>query len=253
MWRWPVLANKKAASAVQKWKVYGMHSKLIALAARSGAKPDENPTLYTAIEKAKKDSVPRDVIEKAIRRGAGLDKDVADIEDITYEWYAAGGVAVIVRTLTDNRNRTASSIRSYFTRNGGNLWEAGSLSNHIFQYRGVIIVNASDITEDMIIESGADDYKTIDDETRLIVLRENFSSVLDFLKSKSILIVSSSFEYLPTLENEIIDFDQGVKVIKLLNDLDEDDDVEKVWTNGVFDDILREKIEVFIASHIFRS
>jgi len=98
-----------------------MHSKLIALAARGGPNPNENPSLYTAIEKAKKDSVPRDVIDKAIRRGSGLDKDAADIEDITYEGYAAGGVAVIVRTLTDNRNRTASSIRSYFSRNGGNL------------------------------------------------------------------------------------------------------------------------------------
>jgi transcriptional/translational regulatory protein YebC/TACO1 len=144
-------------------------------------------------------------------------------------------------------------MRSYFTRNGGNLGETGSLSSHIFQYRGVIVVNSGDITEDIIIESGADDYKTVENETQLIILRENFASVIDFLKSKSIIIISSCFEYLPTLENEITDFDQGVKVIKLLTDLDEDDDVEKVWTNGVFDDILREKIETFIASHSFRS
>ncbi len=251
MWRWPVLANKKAASAVQKWKVYGMHSKLIALAARGGPNPNENPSLYTAIEKAKKDSVPRDVIDKAIRRGSGLDKDAADIEDITYEGYGAGGVAVIVRTLTDNRNRTASSIRSYFSRNGGNLGETGSLSSHMFKYRGVIVV--SDITEETIIESGADDYITEGTETQLIVLKENFASVLDFLKTKNIAVTSSGFEYLPTLEAEVTDFDQWVKVMKLLNDLDDDDDVEKVWTNGVFDDILREKIETFIASHTFRS
>jgi YebC/PmpR family DNA-binding regulatory protein len=119
-----------------------MHSKLIALAARGGPNPNENPSLYTAIEKAKKDSVPKDVIDKAIRRGSGLDKDAADIEDITYEGYAAGGVAVIVRTLTDNRNRTASSMRSYFSRNGGNLGETGSISSHMFKYRGVITVNS---------------------------------------------------------------------------------------------------------------
>lgn len=100
-----------------------MHSKLISLAARGGANPLENPSLYTAIEKAKKDSVPRDVIDKAIRRGAGLDKDAATIEEIFYEGYGAGGVAVIVRALTDNRNRTASNIRSYFSKNGGNLGE----------------------------------------------------------------------------------------------------------------------------------
>lgn len=183
-----------------------MHSKLIALAARSGPNPNENPSLYTAIDKAKKDSVPKDVIDKAIRRGSGLDKDAADIEDITYEGYAAGGVAVIVRVLTDNRNRSASSIRSYFSRNGGNLGEAGSLSNHIFTYRGVIITPSID--EDIIIESGADDYTTEKGETTLIVLKENFSSVLDFLKTKAITVISSGFEYLPTLENEMTDFDQ---------------------------------------------
>jgi len=130
------MANKKAATALQKGKVYGMHSKLISLAARGGANPLENPSLYTAIEKAKKDSVPKEVIEKAIRRGAGLDKDAAAIEDITYEGTGAGGIAIIVRALTDNRNRTASSFRSYFNKNGGNLGETGSLSNHMFKYRG---------------------------------------------------------------------------------------------------------------------
>jgi YebC/PmpR family DNA-binding regulatory protein len=230
-----------------------MHSKLIALAARSGPNPSENPSLYTAIEKAKKESVPKDVIDKAIRRGSGLDRDAADIEDITYEGYAAGGVAVIVRTLTDNRNRTASSMRSYFSRNGGNLGETGSLSSHMFKYRGIITVNTSDITEDTIIESGADDYTTLETETQLIVLKENFAAVLEFLKTKNIVVNTSGFEYLSALESEITDFDQGVKVMKLLSDLDDDDDVEKVWTNGVFDDILREKIETFIASHTFRS
>jgi YebC/PmpR family DNA-binding regulatory protein len=129
------MANKKAASALQKGKIYGMHSKLISLAAKGGPNPLENPTLFTAIEKAKKDSVPKDVIDKAIRRGAGLDKDAAAIEDIIYEGTGAGGIAIIVRALTDNRNRTASSFRSYFSKNGGNLGETGSLSNHMFKYR----------------------------------------------------------------------------------------------------------------------
>ncbi len=147
------MANKKAATALQKGKVYGMHSKLIALAARSGANLLENPSLYTAIEKAKKDSVPKDVIDKAIRRGAGLDKDAAAIEDITYEGMAAGGIAVIIRSLTDNRNRTASSIRSIFSKNGGNLGETGSLSNHMFKFRGVCVIPSGKITEEQIIES----------------------------------------------------------------------------------------------------
>jgi transcriptional/translational regulatory protein YebC/TACO1 len=113
---------------------------------------------------------------------------------------------VIVRVLTDNRNRSASSIRSYFSRNGGNLGESGSLSSHVFNYRGVIFTPSID--EDTIIESGADDYTTENGETKLIVLKENFTVVLEFLKTKNISILSSSFEYLPTLENEITHFDQ---------------------------------------------
>ncbi len=247
------MANKKAASALQKGKIYGMHSKLIAVAAKGGANPLENPTLFTAIEKAKKESVPKDVIEKAIRRGAGLDKDAAAIEDIVYEGMAAGGVGVIVRALTDNRNRTASSFRSYFNKNGGNLGETGSLSNHMFKYRGVFIIPTSAINEEQIIESGCDDYAVEGDETRLICMREQFAGVLNFLKSANIEAASSGFEYIPNMEIEITDFEQGVKVMKLLQDLDEDDDVEKVWTNGVFDDILREKIESFLDSQSFRS
>lgn len=247
------MANKKAASALQKGKVYGMHSKLISISAKGGANPLENPTLFTAIEKAKKDSVPKDVIDKAIRRGAGLDKDAAAIEDIIYEGMAAGGVGIIVRALTDNRNRTASNIRSYFSKNGGTLGETGSLSNHMFKYRGVFVVPTASITEDQIIESGCDDYVVDGDETRLICLREQFSDVQKFLSGANIITTSSGFEYLPNMEIEITDHDQGIKVMKLMQDLDEDDDVEKVWTNGVFDDILREKIEAFIDSQSFRT
>jgi YebC/PmpR family DNA-binding regulatory protein len=246
------MANKKAASSLQKGKVYGMHSKLISLAAKSGANPLENPSLFTAIEKAKKDSVPKDVIDKAIRRGAGLDKDAAAIEDIIYEGMGAGGIAIIVRALSDNRNRTASSFRSYFNKNGGNLGETGSVSNHMFRYRGVFVVATSAITEDQIIESGCDDYVVDGDETSLICLREQFSDVANFLKNAGI-EASGGFEYLPNMEVEITDFDQGVKVMKLLQDLDADDDVEKVWTNGVFDDILREKVESFLDSNGFRT
>lgn len=246
------MANKKAANSLQKGKIYGMHSKLISLAAKGGANPDENPSLFTAIEKAKKDSVPKDVIDKAIRRGTGLDKDAAAIEDIIYEGMGAGGIAVIVRALSDNRNRTASSFRSYFNKNGGNLGETGSVSNHMFLYRGVFIVESSSITEEQIIESGCDDYVVEDTETRLICLREQFSDVANYLKNATI-EASSGFEYLPNMEVEITDFEQGVKVMKLLQDLDADDDVEKVWTNGVFDDILREKVESFLDSNGFRS
>lgn len=247
------MANKKAASALQKGKVYGMHSKLISLASRGGANPLENPTLFTAIEKAKKDSVPKDFIEKAIRRGAWLDKDASAIEEIIYEWMAPGWIGIIIRALTDNRNRTASNIRSYFTKNGGNLWETGSLSNHMFIYRGVYTLDPKHITEDQIIESWCDDYSIWEKEVRVICQREQFSSVGQSFTQNTIDIITSGFEYIPNMEIEITDFEQGVRVMKLLSDLDNDDDVEKVWTNGIFDDILRSKVENFLDSQSFRS
>lgn len=126
--------------------------------------------------------MPKDVIDKAIRRGAGLDKDAAAIEDIIYEGMAAGGVGVVVRALTDNRNRSASSFRSYFNKNGGNLGETGSLSNHMFTYRGVFMIPTNAITEDQIIESGCDDYIVDGDEARIICMREQFSEVTNFLR-----------------------------------------------------------------------
>jgi len=126
--------------------------------------------------------VPKDVIDKAIRRGAGLDKDAAAIEDIIYEGMATSGVGVVVRALTDNRNRSASSFRSYFNKNGGNLGETGSLSNHMFTYRGVFMIPTNAITEDQIIESGCDDYIVDGDEARIICMREQFSEVTNFLR-----------------------------------------------------------------------
>lgn len=123
----------------------------------------------------------------------------------------------------------------------------------MFKYRGVFVIPTTKITEEQIIESGCDDYAVEGDETRLFTLREQFSDVASFLKSANIEVSSSGFEYLPNMEVEITDYEQGVKVMKLLTDLDEDDDVEKVWTNGVFDDILREKIESFLDSQSFRS
>ncbi|MCB9807275.1 YebC/PmpR family DNA-binding transcriptional regulator [Candidatus Peribacteria bacterium] len=123
----------------------------------------------------------------------------------------------------------------------------------MFKYRGVFVIATDKITEEQIIESGCDDYMIDGDNTRLICLREQFSDVTNFLKNAHIEVSSSGFDYLPNMEIEITDFEQGVKVMKLLQDLDADDDVEKVWTNGVFDDILREKIESFLDSHGFRS
>ncbi|MDP5039087.1 MAG: YebC/PmpR family DNA-binding transcriptional regulator, partial [Candidatus Gracilibacteria bacterium] len=125
MGRGPVVQGKKAASNAVKQKVFSLHSKLIALAAQKGGDPDLNPALYDAIEKARKDNVPNDNIERSIKKGTGEDKDSSQISEIVYEGYGVGGVAVIVKVLTDNKNRTASNIRHIFSKYGGNMGESG--------------------------------------------------------------------------------------------------------------------------------
>jgi len=162
MWRWPTVAWQKEASAKAKSKTYAIHSKLIAIAAEKWADPGQNNSLADAIHTAKKDGVTADVIDRAIKRGAGLDKDNIKVEEIFYEWYAPGGVALIIRALTDNRNRTAPSIRHIFSAFGGNMGETGSVSNFLFDYKGQITVarpTDMDAFEMAILDTEAEDYK----------------------------------------------------------------------------------------------
>jgi transcriptional/translational regulatory protein YebC/TACO1 len=130
-----VVAGKKEANAKVKAKVNTLHAKLISIAAEKGADPSLNSTLADAIHSAKKDGVTADVIERAIKRGAGLDKDALKVEEVFYEGYGPGGVALIVRSLTDNRNRTAPNMRHIFSAFGGNLGETGTVSNFAFDFR----------------------------------------------------------------------------------------------------------------------
>lgn len=254
MWRGPVVAGRKAVQDKARGKVFALHAKLIAIAARWGGNPDDNPSLRDAIEKARKDSVPKDTIDRAIKRGTGEDKEGSEIHEILYEWYGPGGVAIIAKSLTDNKNRTAANMRSIFSKNSGNLGETGSLSAHVFTLTWVIKTSTSwEDAEMMIMESGANDYEA--DENGFIVYtsREQLSEVAKKLKEANLAIASSSLEFLPNNEVEITDFDQALKVVKLLEDLSDDEDVEKFWTNATIDDILREKVDTFIDEHTFQT
>ena len=128
MWRGPVVQARKNAVNAAKGKVFSLHAKLIALAAQKWWNPDDNPTLAAAIIKAKKEGVPSDNIERSIKKGTGEDTSAEQIVEIVYEWYAPGGVAIMVSTLTDNKNRTVANIRHIFNKYGGNMWESGVVS-----------------------------------------------------------------------------------------------------------------------------
>jgi len=236
MWRWPVIERKKNLSNALKWKVFTIHAKLITLAAQKWWDPDKNPTLYDAIEKAKKANVPTDNITRAIKKWTWEDKDSAQINELYYEWYAAGWVWVVAKSLTDNKNRTSSNIRHIFSKYGWNLWETWSVSSFWFKFAGVIILDLSwkkleDIEED-IIESGADDYSMEDEEmVRIVTQKQDLMQVVKFLKDKGYNLDSFGLEYVPTNLIEITDFDKALKIIKLIEDLEEDEDIEKVWHN----------------------
>ncbi|MBP9812746.1 YebC/PmpR family DNA-binding transcriptional regulator, partial [Candidatus Gracilibacteria bacterium] len=166
MGRGPTVQAQKDKNAKVKAKVNTLHAKLISIAAEKGADISQNNALADVIHAAKKDGVTADVIDRAIRRGAGLDKESAKVEEIIYEGYAPGGVAVIVRALTDNRNRTAPSIRHIFSAYGGSLGETGTVSNFAFAFHGVIVIREYKSSEELelaVMETSAEDYRIEDD------------------------------------------------------------------------------------------
>jgi YebC/PmpR family DNA-binding regulatory protein len=155
--KWHSIRHKKGAADAARGKIFTRHAKLITIAARDGGDPEMNPSLRLAIDNAKKENMPNANIERAIKKGTGEDKDGTQFFEITYEGYAPGGIAVLVSTFTDNKNRTVSSIRSIFSKNGGNLGESGSVS-FMFHKKGIILVsNPSDEIEMAAIEAGAED------------------------------------------------------------------------------------------------
>lgn len=257
MWRGPVIQQKKEAAANARGKIYAIHSKLITLAAQSGAEVDLNPSLANAIATAKKASVPNDIIDRAIKRGSWLDKSESEIETVLYEGYAPGGVGVIVRALTDNRNRTAPNIRHIFWAYGGNLGETGSVSNYTFSYDGVIRVDltgkSADGFEEAILETEASDYTLEETEAIVIVEKNYLHPVTQFLEKKGFPIISSGLEYRPKNYTEVTDFDKALKIYKMLAEFEEDEDVEKVWNNADIQDTLWKEVEDFIESKTFRT
>lgn len=256
MWRWPTVAGQKEASAKAKSKIYNIHSKLITLAAEKWSDPSINGALGDAIHSAKRDGVTSDVIERAIKRWAGLDKDTTKVEEIFYEGYAPGGVAVIVRALTDNRNRTAPSIRHIFSAFGGSLGETGSVSNFAFDYGGEIHVQKPEDIETfemMILDTNAENYTVEWDEIIITTAREDYMSVRWALEKSGYTIASATLGYRAKNYTEVTDRDNALKIYKMLEEFASDEDVETVWNTADISDALWQEVEQFILSKKFRT
>jgi YebC/PmpR family DNA-binding regulatory protein len=241
--KWATTKHKKAVVDARRGKLFAKLIKNVEVAARTGGgDPAGNPTLADAIAKAKGNSVPNDNIDRAVRRGAGIDAGGADYEAITYEGYGPGGVAVLVECLTDNRNRAASEVRTALTRNGGSLADPGSVA-YLFARKGVVIVpKSSGATEDdvlgAVLDAGAEEVNDLGEDLEVISEATDLPAVRAALDAASITIESAELAFLPSVSVPLDD-ETGRKVLRLVDALEDSDDVQNVWANfDVSDDVL---------------
>ncbi|AKG41760.1 DUF28 domain containing protein [Streptomyces xiamenensis] len=226
----------------KRGKLFAKLIKNIEVAARTGgADLDGNPTLYDAVQKAKKNSVPNTNIDRAVKRGAGLEAGGADYQTIMYEGYGPNGVAVLIECLTDNRNRAASDVRVAMTRNGGSMADPGSVS-YLFNRKGVIIVPKADRAEDdvldAVLEAGAEEVNDLGESFEVVSEATDLVAVRTALQDAGIDYDSADASFLPTMQVEL-DEDGARKIFKLIDALEDSDDVQNVFANfDVADDIM---------------
>lgn len=233
--KWATTKHKKAAIDAKRGKLFARLIKNIEVAARTGGgDPSGNPTLFDAILKAKKNSVPADNIDRAVKRGSGQEAGGADYQNIMYEGYGPGGVAVLVECLTDNRNRAASDVRVAFTRNGGSMADPGSVS-YLFSRRGVVVVSKTPgLTEDdvlmAVLDAGADEVEDIGDSFEIMSEATDVVAVRTALQEAGLDYDSAEVQFVPATEVEV-DIDGARKIMKLIDALDDSDDVQNVYAN----------------------
>lgn len=240
--KWATTKHKKAVIDARRGKLFAKLIKNIEVAARTGGgDPAANPTLYDAIQKAKKSSVPNDNIDRAVKRGSGQEAGGADYQTIMYEGYGPSGVAVLVECLTDNRNRAASEVRVAMTRNGGNMADPGSVS-YLFNRKGVVIVGEGASSEDQILEAvleaGAQEVNDLGGPFEVISEATDVVRVRTALQQAGIDYESAEATFLPTVSVPL-DVDGAKKVFKLIEALEDSDDVQNVWANfDISDDVM---------------
>ena len=231
--KWASIKHKKAATDAKRGKLFTKLARAITVAAREGGgDPDGNPTLATAIEKAKGYSMPKDNIQRAIDRGTG-EGDAGEIERVVYEGYGPGGSAILVNALTDNRNRTGSELRHAFDRNGGSLGEPGSVAWQ-FEKKGVVLIDGERYSEDdaiVAIDAGADDVSADDDRLKITCDPQSLTAVRQSLTGAGVAVESAEVAMEPQNVVEIVDAAEARGVLRLMDTLDDHDDVDEVHSN----------------------
>src|SRR5437660_4159116 len=233
--KWSKVKRFKGAIDAKRGKIFSKLSKEITIAAKTGGgDPSGNPRLRSAIQVARGQSMPNDNVERAIKRGTGEGNETQHFDEIIYEGYAPGGVAVIVEAATDNKNRTAAEIRSIFSKNNGNLASAGSVS-YMFHKKGQISVPRSRIDEEKLLElaleAGAEDLTTDADEYVITTSHDRLYAVAEALKRANVTTDGQKFTFIPETTVPVADEDAARQVLRLCDALEDDDDVQNVYSN----------------------
>ncbi len=248
--KWATTKHKKAVIDARRGKMFAKLIKNIEVAARmGGGDPAGNPTLYDAIQKAKKSSVPNDNIDRAVKRGSGAESGGADYQTIMYEGYGPGGVALLIECLTDNRNRAAMEVRTATTRNGGSLADPGSVA-YLFNRKGVVVLaksqEAKEVTEDDVLEAtldaGAEEVNDLGDSFEVISEAGDLIAVRTALQEAGLDYDSADAQFVPSME-VTVDADGAGKVMRLVEALEDLDDVQNVFGNFDIPDEVLEALD----------
>jgi YebC/PmpR family DNA-binding regulatory protein len=245
--KWSTIKRKKGINDAKRGKIFTTLGKAITMTAREGGgDPEVNFSLRLAIDKARASNMPKDNIERAIKRGTGEDKDSVVLEQITYEVYAPHGVALIIDTVTDNRNRTVAELRHILTKSGGKLGESGSVAWQ-FTQKAYLAFPAEGRDEDEIfelaVEAGADDVLFSDDMIEIVGASDSFKEISDQLKTADIKAEEATLRMVPNQEMEL-DVEKTLQVMRVIEELEDLDDIQKVDSNLAITDAALEKLEV---------
>ena len=242
--KWATPKHKKAVIDAKRGKLFAKLIKNIEVAGRTGgADPDGNPTLYDAIQKARKNSVPMDNIDRAIKRGSGAESGGSDWETIMYEGYGPNGVAVLVECLTDNRNRAAGEVRVAMSRNGASMADPGSVS-YLFARKGVVLVPATDLSEDdvllAVLDAGAEEVNDLDGTFEVVSEPGDLVAVRTALQEAGLDYDSAEVQFVPSVTVPL-DAHGAERIFRLLDALEDSDDVQNVYANfDVSDEVMAE-------------
>ena len=243
--KWSTIKRKKGANDAKRGKIFTKLIKEITIAAKmGGGDPEGNPRLRSAIMAAKGENMPKENIDRAIKKGTG-DLDGAVYEEILYEGYGPGGVAVLVETMTDNKNRTVADVRHFFAKSGGNLGESGCVA-WMFDKKGTLTVDKGGLSEeelmDLALEAGAEDVVEEEDSFQILTAPEAFNDVVDRLEKGDVTLSEVTLSMVPKNTIEVTEEKVARSLLRLLENLEDHDDVQKVHANFDIDDELMDQI-----------